>query len=163
GDKPPSTVAKVLQGYVGQLRKGLGRDVLQTRASGYVLLVDPSEIDARRFEQLVEEARAADLARSADLLGEALALWRGPALADFAYEDFAQAEIARLEELRLAALEERIEADLALGHPGVLVGEPGSLIAEHPFRERLRRRLMLALYGSGRQADAPEAFQPPPR
>ena len=117
----------------------------------------PAELDLARFEQLVGEAqRCRSRAARPRRCGEALALWRGPALADLAYEPFAQAEIARLEELRWAALEERIDADLALGRHAELVGELEALVAEHPLRERLRGQLMLALYRSGRQAEALE-------
>jgi DNA-binding SARP family transcriptional activator len=97
--------------------------------------------------------------RAAELLREALGLWRGPPLADFAYESFAQAEIAHLEELRLTAIEQRIEAELALGHHAQEIGELESLVDQHPFRERLRAQLMLALYRSGRQAEALRAYQ----
>jgi hypothetical protein len=124
-----------------------------------VLRVDPSELDLARFEQLAAEARRADPETAARKLREALALWRGPPLADLAYEPFAQAEIARLEELRLAVLEQRIDADLARGRHAELVGELESLIARHPLREGLRGQLMLALYRSARQAEALDAYQ----
>ena len=130
---------------------------------GYALAVDAERIDALRFERLVDEGRAAladdDPARAAELLRSALALWRGPALGDLAYERFAQDEVARLEELRLAAVEERIEADLRLGRHVELVAELEGLVREHPLRERLRAQHMLALYRSGRQADALESFR----
>ena len=118
----------------------------------------PIELDAARFEQLLAEA-VSPPEQAADRLRKALALWRGPALADFAYEPFAQSAIARLEELHIVAIEGRIEADLALGRHDVLVGELGSLIIDHPFRERLRRQFMVALYRAGRQADALSAYQ----
>ena len=123
----------------------------------------PEELDLLRFERLVEEGRRA-LAAARRRVGrrqlhEALGLWRGPALADFAYEEFASVESARLEELRLAAIEDRVEADLALGEHAALTGELQALVAEHPLRERLRGQLMLALYRSGRQAEALEVFQ----
>jgi hypothetical protein len=128
-----------------------------------VLRVEPGELDLHRFERLVDEGRsllARGLAADAsERLREALALWRGPALADFAYESFAQAPIARLEEIRLAALELRIESDLALGRHHALVGELESLVAEQPLRERLREYLMTALYRCGRQAEALDAYQ----
>ncbi len=145
---PPSTAQKGLQVYVSQLRKLLGRERLQTKAPGYVLRVDPDELDVERFRRLQAEGR----------LDEALALWRGPPLGEFAYRRFAQPEIARLEELRLGCLEERIERDLAGGRHAELVGELEALVKEHPLRERLRGQLMLALYRSGRQAEALDAY-----
>ncbi len=127
--------------------------------AGYRLAVDPDTVDANRFTRLLDQARlAAGEPRSA-MLAEALRLWRGPALADFTYEPFAQRAIAALEELRLGAMEDRIDADLALGRHHELVAEIEGLVAEHPFRERLRGQLMLALYRSGRQADALAAFR----
>jgi YVTN family beta-propeller protein len=171
GDRPPATAAKTVQVYVSQLRKALrdrtGRDeaasVLVTKAPGYVLVVKPGELDADRFAQLVDEgtqALAAGTPRiAARVLLEGLALWRGPALADFALDSFAQTEAARLEEARISALEERIEADLALGRHVQLVGELESLVAAHPLRERLCGQLMLALYRSGRQAEALNAYR----
>jgi DNA-binding SARP family transcriptional activator len=154
----PRTAAKTIQVYVSKLRKELGEGRLVTHAPGYVLRVDPSELDLARFEALFEEARRVDPRRAAEPLREALALWRGPALADLAYEPLAQTEIARLEELRLAALEERIEADLTTGRHAERVGELEALVADHPLRERLRGQLMLALYRSGRQAEALEVY-----
>jgi DNA-binding SARP family transcriptional activator len=159
GQSPPPTAAKTVQVYVSRLRKELGEGRLVTRAPGYLLTVERSELDLRRFEQLLGEAREADPASAADLLRRALALWRGPALADLAYEAFVQNEIARLEELRWAALEQRIDADLACGRHAELVGELEGLIAEHPLRERLRYQLMLALYRSSRQAEALDAYR----
>src|SRR6266508_6085138 len=162
GDARPETAAHALEVYVSKLRRALGHDVVETRAGGYALAVDPEAIDAIRFEGLFERGRA-ELARdtgaAADLLRDALELWRGPALADVGYEEFAQTEIARLEELRLVALEERIEADLRLGRHTALVAELEALVREHPLRERLRRQVMLALYRSGRQADALKAYR----
>jgi DNA-binding SARP family transcriptional activator len=152
GETPPRTALNTLQYYVSQLRKLLGADRIVTQPPGYAIRVEPDELDLARFERLFEEG-------GGDRVREALALWRGPALADFAYEEFAQAEAARLEELRLAALERRIEADLGLGHHAELVGELEKLIAQHPVRERLRGQLMLALYRSGRQAEALDAYQ----
>ena len=159
GDAAPVTAAKSIQVYVSRLRKELGADRLTTRAPGYVLHVDASELDLARFERLREEARRAEPTAAARKLREALALWRGGALADLAYEPFAQTEIARLEELRLVALEERIDADLATGRDAELIGELEALVAEHPLRERLRGQLMLALYRSARQAEALHAYQ----
>jgi DNA-binding SARP family transcriptional activator len=159
GAAPPATAAKTIQVYVSRLRKELGDGRLVTRAPGYALHVDRSELDLARFEQLVGEAQRSEPGRAADALREALALWRGPALADLAYESFAQPEIARLEELRWAALEQRIDADLAAGRQADVVGELGALVAQHPLRERLRAQLMLALYRSGRQAEALNAYR----
>jgi DNA-binding SARP family transcriptional activator len=137
--------------------------VLTTRAPGYVVQVEPDALDLHRFERLVDEGRsllARGLAGDASRrLRDALSLWRGPPLADFAYESFAQAAIARLGEIRLAAVELRIDADLALGRHDELVGELEALVAEHPLREQLRRCLMTALYRSGRQAEALDAYQ----
>ena len=133
--------------------------MLETRAPGYVLRVAPEQIDTRRFEVLLGDARKAGAEERRALIEQALSLWRGSALAEFAFEDFAQAEIRRLEELRLVAHEERIEADLDLGRHGDVAGELESLVREHPLRETLRRQLMLALYRSGRQAEALDAYQ----
>ena len=163
GGEPPASANKIVQGYVSNLRKVLGDGLLVTEGRGYVLRVEPGQLDVDRFETLVAQGREAreqgDALTAVAVLREALAVWRGPALADFAYEPFAQAEIARLEESRLAALEERIDADLASGEQARLVGELEALVREYPFRERLRGQLMLALYRSGRQADALQAYQ----
>jgi DNA-binding SARP family transcriptional activator/ABC-type branched-subunit amino acid transport system substrate-binding protein/DNA-binding beta-propeller fold protein YncE len=158
GERPPATAAKTLQGYVFHLRRALGDGLLHTRRAGYELELAPGQLDADEFERLAAEGRAAlsdgDPTAAAGCLRTALALWRGPPLADFAYESFAQAEIARLQEARLAALEDRIDADLALGRQEQLVGELDALVREHPLRERLRGQLMLALYRSGRQVES---------
>ena len=165
GDETPRSAAAALRVRVSQLRKALaaGADALATRAPGYVIRVEPDRLDALHFERLLREGReqlgAGAAGRAAETLAEALTLWRGPALADFTYEPFAQAEIARLEELRLTALEERIEADIAVGRHDVVVGELEALIAGHPLRERLRGQLMVALYRAGRQAEALDAYQ----
>ena len=163
GEDSPERAAAALRVNVSRLRKALPQDVLTTRSPGYVVRVEPDELDLHRFERLVDEGRsllARGLAADAsERLRDALSLWRGPALADFAYESFAQAAIARLEEIRLAAVELRIDADLALGRHDELVGELEALVAEHPLRERLRRYLMTALYRSGRQAEALDAYQ----
>jgi DNA-binding SARP family transcriptional activator len=159
GDAEPVTAAKSIHVYVSRLRAQLGAERLTTRAPGYVLRVDPSEFDLARFERLLAEARSADPAAAAQKLSEALALWRGDALADLAYEPFAQSHVLRLEELRLVATEERIDAELAAGRHSELVGDIESLIGEHPLRERLRGQLMRALYRSGRQAEALHAYQ----
>jgi DNA-binding SARP family transcriptional activator len=155
---PPPSGPGALQVYVSQLRKALGGGAVVTRDPGYLLELAPDQLDLSRFERLAADGRkalAADRAEeAASALRAALALWQGPALADFGYEPFAQGEIARLDELRLAALEDRVDADLALGGHGELVGELEALVGEHPLRERLRGQLMLALYRSGRQAQA---------
>jgi DNA-binding SARP family transcriptional activator len=163
GEDSPEDAAAALRVNVSRLRKALPHDVLTTRSPGYVLRVEPDALDLQRFERLVDEGRTL-LARglaadSSERLRDALSLWRGPALADFAYESFAQAAIARLEEIKLSANELRIEADLALARHDELVGELEALVAEHPLRERLRTQLMTALYRSGRQAEALGAYQ----
>ncbi len=163
GDELPDTAVKMVQIYVSGLRKALPVDRLRTRAPGYCLELAPEdELDLGRFEELTGAGRTAlaqgDAARGAECLREALALWRGPALAEFGAEPFARVEGARLEELQLAALEDRIEADLALGRAGDLVGELERLVAGHPLRERLHGQLMLALYRTGRQGDALAAY-----
>jgi DNA-binding SARP family transcriptional activator len=159
GESPPRTAATALQNAISQLRKTLGADTLETRAPGYALRVEKEAVDAYRFEQLLNDARGVEPGRRAELLREALQLWRGPPLGDFAYESFAQNEAARLDELRLTALEERIEAELELGRAGDLVGELEGLVRENPLRERPRGQLMLALYRSGRQAEALQTYQ----
>ena len=159
----PDTAAHAVQVYVSQLRKALGADVIARRAPGYSLELEPERVDLHRFVQLASDGRetlaAGDAASSATVLREALVLWRGPALADFAYEPFAQTEIARLEELRTVVLEERVDADLALGRHAELVSELEALVQAQPLRERPRAQLMLALYRSGRQADALAAYR----
>jgi DNA-binding SARP family transcriptional activator len=159
GESPPRTAATALQNAISHLRKTLGADTLETRAPGYALRVEKEAVDAYRFEQLLNDARGVEPGRRAELLREALQLWRGPPLGDFAYESFAQNEAARLDELRLTALEERIEAELELGRAGDLVGELEGLVRENPLRERPRGQLMLALYRSGRQAEALQTYQ----
>ena len=164
---PTNTAAKGLQGYVSGLRKALGgergRELLVTRPPGYAIELEPEQLDLERFERMRGEARAAlaanDPARASAKLREALSLWRGPPLADFAYDPFARAEIDRLEELRFATLEERIEADLALGRHADVVGELEALVRAQPLRERLRGQVMLALYRGGRQAEALQAYR----
>lgn len=156
--RPPPTAAKTVHVYVSRVRKVLGDGVLLTRGHGYLLAVEPAQVDAERFESLADAGNEAlhegDPRTAAERLREALSLWRGPALADFTYAPFAESHIARLEERRLAALEDRIEAELELGRHAALVGELEELVREHPLRERLLAQLMLALYRSGRQADA---------
>ena len=156
---PPGTAQTALHGHVSALRKALGAQLIATRSPGYVLRIDPSELDTRRFEALLERAHdERDPSRRAALLREGLALFRGEPLADFRYEPFARAEAARLEQLRLGALAERIEAELDLGHHGELLAELERLIAAQPHEERLRGQLMLALYRSGRQAQALQVY-----
>ena len=159
GEQPPKTAATSLHNLVSQLRKQIGADVLATQTPGYVLLVPSEQIDAYRFERALTDARRLPPEERRERLAEALTLWRGPALAEFAFEDFAQAEIRRLEELRLVALEERIAADLELGRHGDVVGELDALVQANPLRETVRQLLMLALYRSGRQAEALDVYQ----
>src|SRR6266540_136633 len=161
GDGPPETAKNTLQTYISHLRKALGPERIEGRPPGYVLHLGPHELDATQFELLLGEARAADGQpdRVGAILREALAMWRGSAFADLAVEGSLSGEIARLEELRLGAIEGRIAADLASGRHTDLIGELERLTREHPLRERLWAQLMLALYRSGRQADALAAFQ----
>jgi predicted ATPase/DNA-binding SARP family transcriptional activator len=163
GEDSPESAAGALRVNVSRLRSALPQDVVATRPPGYVIRVQADALDLDRFERLVDEGRSllrrGLAAEASQRLSEALSLWRGPALADFGYESFAQPAIARIEEIRLAALELRIDADLALGRHDELVGELEALVAEHPLRERLRAYLMTALYRSGRQAEALEAYQ----
>jgi DNA-binding SARP family transcriptional activator/ABC-type transport system substrate-binding protein len=158
-DRPPGAAGHNLDVQVSRLRKGFDpEELLLTRAGGYVLRIAPEQVDVHRFERLLEEGRAANASRkpreALQALRAALGLWRGGALADLAYESFARPEIDRLEDLRLVAIEERIEAELALGQHDTLVPELEALTAEHPLRERLRGQQMLALYRAGRQAEA---------
>ena len=142
GEEPPDTATKTVQVYVSRLRKELGQDAVLTRGGGYVLDIEPAQLDAARFTRLTDEGRAAlqrgEANTASDLLREALALWRGTPLGDLAYEPFAQSQIARLEELRLVALEHRVDADLELGEAAALVPELETLVREHPARERVR-------------------------
>jgi len=157
--EPPATAVASLQNFVAQLRKALGPDVIETRQPGYLVRLGPEQLDVARVRALVDEARATEPVRRAVLLDQALALWRGEPLAEFRYEGFAQEEIARLEEFQLTLLEERAEAKLAVGAHADLVTELEALVRRHPLRERLRAQLMLALYRSGRQAQALEAYR----
>ena len=163
GEDPPPSALNSVHVYVSHLRKALGNGHLETRGHGYLFMLEPDQLDLDRFERLLGDGRAllaaGEPGQAAETLRAALALWRGPPLSDFASEPFAQVEIARLDELRLAALEERIEADLALGRHAELVPELEALVRESPLRERLRAQLMLALYRTGRQAEALEAYQ----
>jgi DNA-binding SARP family transcriptional activator len=158
GEEPPETAVQSVQVYVSRLRRLLPDATLLTRAPGYVLEVEPEAFDLHRFERLAADARKADPERASHLLREALELWRGPALAEFD-EPFARVEGGRLEDLRLTALEERFAADLALGRHADLIGELETLIVDNPHRERLRGQLMVALYRSGRQTEALEAYR----
>lgn len=164
-ENPPDSALNTLQAYVSRLRKTLRGDVVEDAGEailfehgGYFLDLAKDQIDSHRFERLVGEgehhARDGDVEEAANVLRQALALWRGPALADFAHERFAQAETARLEELRLAAIEMRINVDLACGRNTALVAELEALVTEQPHREGFRRQLMIALYRSGRQGEA---------
>jgi DNA-binding SARP family transcriptional activator len=171
-DTPPGKPANALQGRVSGLRRALGpggSKLVVTSPPGYRLAVEPGWVDAARFEGLIAQATAltaTEPSRAAPLLQEALGLWRGPALAEFADRPWALAAAARLEELRLGALESLAEVRLAAGDPGGLgglVGELEGLVAAHPTRERLRGLLMVALYRSGRQADALGCIRRPGR
>jgi YVTN family beta-propeller protein len=170
GERAPEGAPHTLQVYVSQLRKSLRvpgspapDTILVTQGRGYLLRVESEAIDLHRFERMAAEGRRALAAgepdRAAERLREALGLWRGPALAELAYEAFAQPEIARIDDLRLSAVEDRIEADLAMGRHAELVGELQGLVDKHPLRERLRSHLMLALYRSGRQAEALQTYR----
>ena len=165
GERPPDGAVKTVQAVVSRLRRALGGEAsrLVTGAAGYRLRVEPDELDLARFERLCEEGRRAMAAgrpaRAAARLRAALEEWRGPALADVAFEPFAPPEVARLEELRAAAVEDRVEADLALGRGVELVAELEALVAREPLRERLRAQLMLALYRTGRQGEALDAYR----
>jgi DNA-binding SARP family transcriptional activator/streptogramin lyase len=165
-DRQPPSATKIVQAHVSRLRKALavpGDGILLTRGNGYVLHVQPGQLDVDRFRRLLDAGRealgAGEPGNAAEKLREALALWRGPPLVDFAYDSFAQDEIARLEGLHLAALEERIEADLALGRHAEVLPELEELVRRHPLRERVRGQLMIALYRCGRQAEALEVYR----
>jgi predicted ATPase/DNA-binding SARP family transcriptional activator len=164
GDDIPARSLNALQRQVSTLRRTLGAaDVVQRRGTGYALALDKSAIDIFRFESLAarghEAMRGGDVGHARELLDQALALWRGEALADVAYEEFAQVEIARLNEARLVATEARIDADLALGREAGLISELEQLVLAYPLREHLRAQLMLALTRAGRQADALRSYQ----
>ena len=162
-EQAPASATKIVQGYVSNLRKVLGDGMLVTHGHGYLLTPKPDQTDLDHFESLVVNARQAlqdgDARSGAARLREALGLWRGPPLADFAYESFAQPEIARLEEWRLSVLEDRMDVELALDDPAALVGELDGLVREHPLRERFLGQLMLALYRAGRQVEALEIYR----
>ena len=163
GESPPATARKSLHVRVAALRRAIGNDVLLTRGDGYVIRLGRNQLDLHRFEQLLsdgsEELAGADASSALATLTEAIALWRGPALAEFLYESFAQPALARLEELHLHAIELRIEAQLELGLHTDVIAELEELVAEHPLRERLRAQLMVALYRDGRQAEALDVYR----
>ena len=165
GAEPPRTATKALQNCVSALRKALpaGAETLRSVSGGYALRVDPQELDRDRFEALVADGRAllahGDVDEARHRFGSALDLWRGPPLSDFAFDDFAQDEIARLQELQIAATEDKVDAELAVGLSAELVPELEALISRHPLRERLRGQLMLALYRAGRQVEALAAYR----
>jgi DNA-binding SARP family transcriptional activator len=164
GEEPPQSPANALQGLVSKLRRVLGRPgVIANLGGGYTLELEPDAVDLVAFEWLASRGRGAhaagDSERALTLFDEAMALWRGPALVDFAYEEFAQPTIARMVEARAAMLEDRLDSCLALGRHHALVSELEALVAENPLRERLRGQLMLALYRAGRQAEALRAYQ----
>ena len=156
----PVTAVTQVQRQISELRKALGAEsTIDTQPPGYVIRLAPEQLDLHRFERLTDEAGPAEARLAVGLLREALGLWRGEALADLAFEPFARPAIDRLEEIRLAALERRVEADLALGRHVEATAELEQLVAEHPLRERLRGQLMLALYRSGRQAEALDVYR----
>jgi YVTN family beta-propeller protein len=159
GERAPRTARTALHGYVSGLRKVLGTERIETRPPGYLLHAAPDELDLTRFEDLLAQARNADPPAAAALQREALGLWRGVPLADLGPIPYARTELLRFEELRLGAIEERIENDLRLGHDAQLVHELEGLVRDHPLRERLRGQLMLALYRSGRQAESLEVYR----
>jgi DNA-binding SARP family transcriptional activator len=163
GEDPPATARKSLQVRIAALRRALAEGTIVTRGGSYLIRVEPEQLDLHRFERLLSDGRQAladgEAEAAGAMLSEALALWRGPALADSDDEAFADPAVARLDELRLTALELRVEADLALGRHRELVGELTELVATHPLRERLRGQLMLALYRDGRQAEALDLYQ----
>jgi DNA-binding SARP family transcriptional activator len=159
----PVTAVTQVQRQISELRKALGASTIETRAPGYVIRLAPEELDLKRFEHRAEEATRAlatgDARTATRLLADALDVWRGPPLADLAHEPFAQIPIERLEEIRLAALEQRVDAELALGGHTRVVGELEELVAKHPLREHFYGQLMLALYRSGRQAEALSVYR----
>ena len=169
GESPPASAANSIQIYVSKLRRLLGdgatagAGAIVTERPGYRLRVPPGELDADRFERLIAEGsealRAGEAERAEKTFADAVALWRGPPFADFTAEPFAQAEIARLEQLRLRALDQRIDAQLLLGHHFEVLADLAMLIDQNPLEERLRAQQMVALYRSGRQADALAAYQ----
>lgn len=158
GERPPPTARNAVQGHIATLRRVLGPDRVETSAGGYLLRLEEDELDLRRFEHLLAESAGHQPQQRSEYLAAALALFRGTPLEDLRYESFAAVEVARIDELRLLAFEERIDADLVLGRHAALIPELEHMIDREPLRERLRAQLMLALYRSGRQADALEAY-----
>jgi DNA-binding SARP family transcriptional activator len=158
GERTPSSAAKLVQTYIGKLRSALGSAVIETRSPGYLLRIEEEALDAARFRRLVGEARQLAgqgwLVQASSAYREALVLWRGPALADLSFESFARNEADQLDEERVIALMDRIDCDLILGHDNELIPELETLVKQHPLQERPRAQLMIALYRSGRQADA---------
>ena len=157
GDEPPEAVRNSLQSYVSHLRKALGDERIRSGSGGYMLTAEADEIDARRFDSLVDRGRTeavTDPAAAAATFGLALALWRGPAFADLTEELSLAGECARLEDLRVSAIEHKLAAEIAAGRHSAVIGELEALTGRHQFRERLWAQLMLALYRSGRQGDA---------
>ncbi len=163
GEHPPATAGKIVQTYISQLRRVLGPTMIETRPPGYVLRVEDDALDATQFRRLVTDARRLGTNGQGEgargLYDEALALWRGPPLADVSFEAFAQNEVDRLAEERLGAVVDRIDCELALGRDGALVPELDTLVKQYPLDERLRVQLMLSLYRSGRQAEALATYQ----
>ena len=159
GEQPPATAEKLVQGYVHALRKQLGDGSLETRAPGYRINVDRRSLDLGEFERLMDDARTASPEQAVELRASALALWRGPALADVAIEGSDRHAVTRLNDLRLSAQIDQIDAELALGRHATMVGELETLTAANPYQERLAAQLMLALYRSGRQAEALEFYR----
>jgi predicted ATPase/DNA-binding SARP family transcriptional activator len=160
GERPPATAATALQGHVSELRKRLGPERIETVSPGYRLrLLEGDELDLRLFSELIDRATEGTPTERAATLGEALSLFRGESLEDFRYEAFAAEETARIEEVRLSAVEEQLATQLELGRHETAIPQLAALIKEHPYRERLREALMLALYRAGRQTDALNAFQ----
>ena len=157
--EPPATAEAVVQNAVHRLRGSLGREAIETRSPGYVLRIDPGAIDAKRFERLVRDAAPLPPAERSAALGDALALWRGTPFADLAFEPFLQAEIARLDEVRLTALEDRLEAEVELGRHDEAIAAATSLHSLHTDRERVCRLTMLALHRAGRQQDALDTYE----
>jgi DNA-binding SARP family transcriptional activator len=159
GRQPPATAPAALRNVVSQLRKLLGAETIETRPPGYLLRLNGAGVDLLRLERAVAEAARADAGERVRLLRAALAEWRGPPFQELAYESFLQGEIRRLEELYVGAHEQLLDGELELGRHGQVVPAVEALIREHPYRERLRTQLMLALYRSGRQAEALQAYQ----
>ena len=159
GDEPPTSAANSVQVAIHALRRSLGADRIETRGSGYLLHVDPHELDLHAFEALVQRARGEPAGGAARTLRRALSLWRGPALSDVVQIPYLATQAVRLEEMRLTALEDRVDADLMLARHAELVGELEGHVGAHPLRERLHGQLIIALYRSGRQAEALEVYQ----